>query len=462
MGRAMEDVFEEVNQDYSDKDIERIGLKEKLSYGSGDFAFQLTWSLTTAFLLYFYTDVALVPVAATGTIFLVARILSGAYNPIMGAILDRTTSKHGKARPYFLYMAIPYGILCVLTFSAFDMSDGLKIAYAWVTFLLFGILFASMNSPYTSLLPMMTRDPNNKVSLSSFRTVGMAIGAIVVNSLTNPFIAWAGQGDEKLGFRLVSIVYALIGIACMYLIFVNCKERYSKPVTKENRTKFWEDFKLAFKNKPWVILFVFVMFNLMRVGIVTSITVYFALNVLQNPTMIPILLTMFSIGTLTAGFIAPTIFKKLSYRAGITIVLSGSIAGYCILPFFQDQMISFLVIYMIIQILAFIPTPAMFAMIADTIDYSEWKFNRRMEGFLSSTMSLGTTVGSAIGVAIVGYSLTIIGYIPGQVTDSVVNGLQTLYYAGPISIMIIQIVIIYFYNLDKKQHEVIVQEIRNR
>ncbi|WP_238655461.1 MFS transporter [Paenibacillus piscarius] len=451
---------ETVEVNVREQETERISFWEKLSYGGGDLAFQLTWSLTTAFLLYFYTDVALIPVAATGVMFLVARILNGVFNPIMGAILDRTHTKHGKARPYFLYLTIPYGIICVLTFSTFDMSDGMKIAYGWFTFLLFGIIFSAMNSPYAAMLPMMARERKNKVALSSFRTIGMAVGALIVNSLTRPLIDFLGQGDEKLGFRLVALIYSVIGIALIYFMFFQAKERYTTVATKENKSNFWDDVKVAFKNRPWVTLLIFAMFNLMRVGIVTSITVYFALNVMKNSTMISVLLTMFSFGTLLSGFIAPVVFKKFSYRAGISIVFTGSIIGYIAMIFVQDHTMPFLIIYMITQVLAFVPTPAMFAMVADSIDFGEWKFGRRMEGFLSSTLSLGITVGSAIGVALVGSGLSVIGYVPGNVSDSVVSGLKMLYFGGPVIIMAIQIIVIQFYRLDQKQQDAIAQDLK--
>ena len=136
----------------------KLKLKEKLSFGLGDFSSNMVWGFVGSYLLYFYTDVALVPVAATGTLFLVARIIDAITDPIVGGFVDRTNTKLGRTKPYILFGIIPLAIMLVLTFSSFDFSPTGKIVYAYVTYILIGLAYTIVNVPYGSLMTLMTRD----------------------------------------------------------------------------------------------------------------------------------------------------------------------------------------------------------------------------------------------------------------------------------------------------------------
>ncbi|MGW2343552.1 MFS transporter, partial [Streptomyces sp. NPDC001661] len=172
----------------------RIGWREKLGYGAGDLASNLSWNLVGGFLLYYYTDVARVPVAALGTLFLVARLLDAVVDPAIGVLVDRTKSRWGKARPYLVFASVPFGVIGVLTFMVPDVGDGGKLVYAFVTYLTLGLLFSLVNVPYSSLLPMMTRDSHERMQMGGLRAVGSSVGSIIVTASTTPFVAWLGSG----------------------------------------------------------------------------------------------------------------------------------------------------------------------------------------------------------------------------------------------------------------------------
>ncbi len=112
--------------------LEKLTLKEKISYGYGDLASNFVWGMATSYLLFFYTDIFGISAAAVGTLFLITRIWDAVNDPLMGILVDRTRTKHGKARPYLLYLAVPFGIISVLTFITPNFSDTGKLIYAYV------------------------------------------------------------------------------------------------------------------------------------------------------------------------------------------------------------------------------------------------------------------------------------------------------------------------------------------
>lgn len=170
---AREKVF---NESEEGAVVTKLSLLEKVSYGVGDFASNLMWGVIGSFLLYFYTDVALIPVAATGTIFLVSRFLDAFIDPVIGNFIDHTDTRWGRTKPYIMFGVIPLCVLYALTFTTIGTSASIKIIYAYVTYIVVGILFSVVNVPYGALMPLITRNTDEKTQLASFRMFGMAVG----------------------------------------------------------------------------------------------------------------------------------------------------------------------------------------------------------------------------------------------------------------------------------------------
>lgn len=136
-----------------------IGIREKIGYGFGDMASSMFWKLFGSYLMIFYTDVFGMPAAVVGTMFLITRVWDSAFDPIIGIIADRTQSRWGKFRPYLLYLAIPFAVIGVLTFTTPDFSDGGKVIYAYFTYSLMMMVYSAINVPYASLLGVMSPEP---------------------------------------------------------------------------------------------------------------------------------------------------------------------------------------------------------------------------------------------------------------------------------------------------------------
>ena len=186
---------------------ERIKLREKIGYGFGDMASSMFWKLFGIYLLFFYTDVFGIAAAAVGTMFLITRIWDTFFDPVVGVIADRTKSKWGKFRPYLLYVAIPFGIIGVLTFTVPSFSGTGMLLYAYITYSVMMMIYSLINVPYASLLGVISADPKQRNTLASFRMAFAFAGSLIALALIEPLVnifskKAGGIVDTKSGWQL--------------------------------------------------------------------------------------------------------------------------------------------------------------------------------------------------------------------------------------------------------------------
>ena len=166
--------------------LQPLKLREKIGYGFGDAASSMFWKLFGMYIMFFYTDIFGIPAVVVGTMFLVTRIGDAAFDPLVGILADRTNTRWGKFRPYLLWMALPVGIIVVLTFTTPDISTHGKIVYAYVTFSLMMIIYSMINVPYASLMGVMTDDGKQRTTLATYRFIFAFGGSFLVLGLFQP------------------------------------------------------------------------------------------------------------------------------------------------------------------------------------------------------------------------------------------------------------------------------------
>lgn len=421
----------------------KLRFIEKFSYGCGDLGYSLAYNMASAFLLYYYVNVVGLPAAAVGTIFLAARLLDAVIDILVGIAVDKTRSRWGRTRPYFLFTAIPYCLIFVLLFTVPNWSVNAQLVYAFVTFKALGFLLSLGSIPYTALLPMMTIDTNERLKLSGMRSISTALAVIVGTAATMPLVGLLGGGDERKGFLSVAILFGGISLLAILTLFRNCKERFEG----SSRPDFavWPAITQMLRNRAWWICFLFTLLYFVRFGAMISLTAYFAIEVLGRPWMISILLPAIAGMLLLSAFIAPPILSRTGIRLGCLYALIVSIALFATLPLAEANPPLFIAIYLVASVATSITITGIFTMAAELVEYHEAKFGVRNEGLLSSGISLATKVGMAIGTSAIAFTLATADYHAGAVTDAARAAIRWSYYGWPILLLTLQAGVILFW-----------------
>ena len=259
-----------------------LGLKEKIGYGLGDTASNLYFKFFEVFLVYYYTDIFELNPAVMGTMFLVANLWDAVNDPIMGAIADRTNTPNGKYRPFLLWFAIPYGLTGWLIFANFEFlsNDGLKIIYAYATFIAFKMIYTAINVPYSAMMGVISPNAEDRQELGRFRFLGAFGGGFLIFLSVRPLVAYFGNGNESLGFQLTMGLFGILSVICFYICYKTTKERV-KPQINTEKVSIIKDLKFLSKNLPWVIMFVAGILTLTNVVLRGAVTIHYCEHYLK-------------------------------------------------------------------------------------------------------------------------------------------------------------------------------------
>lgn len=421
----------------------RLSLVERLSYGFGDLGLSLPYNMASGFLLYYYVSVVKLPAEAVGTIFLVARLLDAVIDTLVGIAVDKTRSRWGRTRVYFLFMAVPYALVFVATFAVPDWSQNAQLIYAFLTFKALGILMSLGSIPYTALMPMMTDVPEDRLKLSGARSIGTSVSVVLGTAATAPLVGLFGGGDEERGYLGVAVLFAGISLVALLALFRNCRERIvdAAPASFPIGPAVGE----MLRNRAWWVAFGFCLFYFVRFGGMMATTPYFAIDVLHKPWMIAVMMPAIAGMLLLSSFVAPPFYARMGIRKGCITVLGIAAVLFLILPLFENQPVAFLVIYILACLATSITITAAFTMIAATVDYHERLFGTRKEGLLSAGVSLSTKVGMAIGTAGIAFMLGAVAYAPGAVSETAREAIRWSYYGGAVVLLALQVLVVAFW-----------------
>jgi glycoside/pentoside/hexuronide:cation symporter, GPH family len=471
---------------------QKLSVREKIGYSLGDLAANLVFQTLMTYLAYFYTDIyGLDANDATAIMFTVGTIAAFGFNPIIGAIADRTSSKWGKFRPWILWTSIPLGIISVLAFSTPDFEYKGKLIYAVITYTLLLLLYAASNLPYSALSGVITGDMKERNSISAYRFVAVMFAQFFVQVFMLPIIIYAGAGDKAVGIEIVMTWLAIIGTIMLLITFLTTKERIvPKP---EQKSSVIEDVLDLVKNKPWVIMLVLTTLSFVTLAMKGGSYIYYFENYVDKERLSsfisPILDFLTNIGInffgndpTSAGFglfnaggiifmiIGIGLSKRLADKYGkknvfgtfLFISTLFIIYFYFLSPESLELMFGAQILH---GFFYGITIPLLWAMIADVADYSEWKNKRRATAIIFSAMMVGLKLGLTIGSSLVAKILGSYGYVPnsdnGQ-TESAIHGTKMLVSIYPAIPFLIGIFLLFFYEINKKMENQIESELKER
>ena len=456
-----------------------IKLTEKIGYGFGDMASSMFWKLFGAYLMIFYTDVFGLPAAVVGTMFLITRIWDSAFDPIVGVVADRTHSRWGKFRPYLLWLAVPFGIIGVLTFVTPDWSPTGKLVYAYVTYSLMMMIYSAINVPYASLLGVMSPNPKERNTLSTYRMTFAYIGSFIALLLFMPLVNFfSGNskdlGDQQTGWTMAVVVIAILCIILFFGCFAWTKERV-KPI-KEAQNPLKEDLKDLFKNKPWWILLgagvAALVFNSIRDGATVyyfkyfvveedyATVSFFGMSFVLSGLYLALGQAANIIGVIAAAPVSNRIGKRNTYMWAMIIATVLSVIFYW---FDKDDLIWMFVFQALISVCAGSIFPLLWSMYADCADYSELKTGNRATGLIFSSSSMSQKFGWAIGTAVTGWLLGFFGFQANAVqSEEAISGIKMFLSFLPAIGTILSVAFISMYPLTENKMKDITTELEHK
>ena len=431
----------------------KLSFREKAGYSLGDAAANFVFQTILVFQLAFYTDTFGITAAAAGTLFLVVRISDAFTDPMMGLIADRTDTPWGKFRPWILWSAVPFAVLAVLTFTTPDLGPTGKLWWAYLTYGLLMVVYTVNNLPYSALSGVMTGDPDERTSLSTYRFVAAMLGAMVVQGLALPLVDFFGQGDDQRGYQLTVAAFGLVAVAFFVVTFLTTKERVRPDPGQRSTVR--EDLGDLARNKPWLAMFALALTTFVALSMRGSVA-YFYFEYYLDVDDVSRAFSVFNVysiclllvGIVAARPLAARFGKRDVFRAGIVGTVAFT-AAYVFLP--PDAPVVLYVVEGFRQLLWGFTVPLLWAMMGDVADFSEWKTGRRATGMVFSGVVFALKAGLGFGGAIAGWALATYGYQANvEQTAEALTGIVMLMSVYPAVGFALGAVCLLFYSIDRE------------
>lgn len=464
----------------------RLSMVEKLGYGLGDAASNLVFQTIVNFIAFYYTDVVGLAPALVGTLFLVVRVFDAVLDPVMGAVADRTRSRWGQFRPWLVWLALPFGASAVLTFATPNLGAPGTAIYCFIAYTVLMIFYTGVNIPYGAMAAAMTDDPAERTSLQSWRFALAMVGNMIVSGATLPLIDLFGRGDRATGYLWTMVVFAVLAVVMLLACFATTRERASPATTGqgEGAASLGADLRALWANDQWRVLAVINFVLLIAVVMRGTAALYFVRYVLREPDLSTAYLTLGTlggvIGSLFAGnlhgppkpkellLIAAAHGGLLAVLGGVGLVplelmgpataavmggyglakLSGArldrVRAFGVLMVLQAiaQVALFLTggagvgvsvgVFVLVMLLNQAAVPVLWALMADSVDYGQWKTGRRITGLNFSTMLFALKMGVAVGGALAAWLLGWYGYVANaEQSERAMHGVAVVFGLGP-------------------------------
>ncbi|MDR1387501.1 MAG: glycoside-pentoside-hexuronide (GPH):cation symporter [Propionibacteriaceae bacterium] len=445
----------------TDPSNDRLGWGELLAYGSGDLGMSVAWSVLGAFTTFFLTDSVGLSPAVAGLIVLISRVFDGVSDVVVGTMVDRTRSKLGQARPWLLRMAIPTGIAYVLFFSAPDLADWGKILWVFVTYnLMSTVCYTAVNIPYAALSPLMTRHAASRVNLNVIRMLCAALSGVVASAATMPLVNALGGGPGA--WRIVSGGYAVFMVAAILVCGWKTRERHAiDPSTPAGASTppTWTAVKGVLTNKYWGILTACLMVYFLLQNIGNGVTVYYFKYIIGDENAMGLAAVAMALPMLVGLAVMPFLARRISKGA---LARASAVAGMAapLILLLDPYSLPLLLAKSALTGLAMVPFAAVgFAMLADVCDYGRWKTGIRSEGLINSAASLGIKVGTGLGMATLGWVLTL-GHYDAEAAVQPPSALAAMVFCQiwlPVILCGVQLLLLCFYRLDRDYPAILAQ-----
>jgi GPH family glycoside/pentoside/hexuronide:cation symporter len=447
----------------TNQETKKIPTKEKALYGFGDFGNGFMFDLGQSYLMHFYTDVAGISAVAAAGVFSITKIFDAFMDPLAGSLIDsRAAGPRGKFRPVMMLSAIILAVLTVVTFTMPDLSMGGKIAWAYGTYMAWGLVYSFTNVPYGSLASVMTRDVGERSFMASTRQAG-SIGAQLVTGVAFvPILAMFSS--PKIGYPITAAIMAFIGIIGFFICYKGTKEHIKVENAKGKEKASAKDyFKVVFTNRPLWCLVLMTLFTISAMNTNNAMMIYFCQYNLGHVGLQPII-NFIQMGSSVVGitlipFLVRRFGKKKTAMAGLLIGVVADGLNFVI----PTNIYSFIVLVSIGYAALAISNGVTWAFVSDAIDYGHWHTGVRKEGVTYAAFNFSRKIAQSLAAIVSAGVLAATGYIANahQTAGTLlgIKGTMTLYPA--VALLLAAIIIGVLYNLSDDKFKNIANDLNN-
>ena len=439
-------------------DVVKKGTKFSILFGL--LGQSLLTGLVAGYITYFGTDIVGVSALAMGNILLISRIFDGVTDLMMGAVIDKTKSKKGKARPWIFRAMIPFALFTILLFALpVNFGAGAKIVWIFVMYNLYAIAYTALGCAMNTLNIRLTRNEKEINSLSTFMMFGMILGNVVINASAVGILTALSGGSSNYtqsAFVIMAIILSVVSLLGSILTYVTTKEIPDEEKRAEQKESTLKSVSALLKNKYWMMQLLSTVCIYLGLNCRLAAMIYYGLYVLKNPGLIPVLVIADNVPSLIAMPFALGISNKIGKRKASLIGLCCTMIGFALM-FLNIYNLPIFILGLVIKGICFAPVQgAGNAFVADSALYGEWKFGVKSEGMAYSAISFANKVSSGLSGVLVGWVLGLTGYVANAATQTpaATNGIIFLYIGVTFICTVVQIIIFALYNLDGKMPEI--------
>lgn len=433
-----------------------VTVGERLSYGCGDMGCNVVYGMIATLLTLFYTDYVGVSMAAIGTVMLLSRFLDGTSDVIMGLITAKTRSRWGQARPWLLWMSVPYALAAIALFTVPQTTEQMQFWYLLITYNLSAtVTYTAINIPYGVLPVRMTRSSRERDILSVFRQTMSALARVVVVTSTLPLVRLFG--DNQQAWIKAIALWSAVAVVLFLTCFKNCKEKVQfMEQKKQPKVSLGKNLKALAANKYFVIFILLWTITCMSTTLIGTILPYYCRYILDNDTWMYSALYFTETGMLIlGGVLSPFFLKRMSKKElalyGCMLAAAGQLLFSLNVYSFQWAFATSIIRGLGESAL----TAIIFGMLGDVVEYGQWKNKFRQASLICGAGSFGYKIGMGLTSAAISSLLHMGGYISSNAggaiqSESAKTMILRIYQFGPVIIWGTAAIALLFYHLDKE------------
>ena len=447
--------------------MQKLTSREKYSYGIGAYGKDLACGIVYTFLMIYFTDVVGINPAFVGTLFLMARLWDAINDPIMGMIVDNTRSRFGKFRPWIFIGTILNSVVLFLLFRKPDLEGTSLYLYYSVMYILWGMTYTIMDIPYWSMIPTLATTKEDREKISVVPRIFASLGGLTVTTFGIALVNKLGNGNQIKGFEYFALGIVIIFIISTIVTCINVKEKTQVQVNNE-KVNINQAFNILKQNDQLLVFIGIVLAYNLAMQLAGGAAIYYFKYVAGKESLFS-LYSFFKVAEIGGLMLFPVVTRKIGrqqvFRMATILPMFGLITLF-ISGLIAPQSILFIsVSAVLLNLGSGFLLGSTTVMLADIVDYGEYKLGSRNESIIFSAQTLLVKLASALSGWLIGVGLSLIGYVAGAAVQSNITiiGIRVIMTIIP-SIVALVMYVIYKskYKINGSFHDEILQVIGSR